>query len=82
MLSGRGVRHVLLDFNSYDSTDTIGIFPRFLKRTADVLTTCLRVVCRRLVRLGSSGLAGDRPMSPQLLNLQRLPLLPLTDRFL
>ena len=31
----------------------MGMFPLFLKRTADVMAPCLSVVFRRLVRLGS-----------------------------
>ena len=34
-------------------TDPLGMFPFFLKRTADVMAPRLRVVFRRLVRLGS-----------------------------
>ena len=35
------------------SRDTLGMFPLFLKRTADVMTHSLSVVFRKLVRLGS-----------------------------
>ena len=34
-------------------SDPLGMFPLFLKRTADVLAPRLSVVFRRLVRLGS-----------------------------
>ena len=40
-------------------------FPLFLTRTANVMASCLSVVFRCLVRLGSSRFAGDRPMSPK-----------------
>ena len=44
------VKHLLLDLDPYSGT---GMFPLFLKRTADVLAPCLSVVFRRLLRLGS-----------------------------
>ena len=47
------VRRLLLDLDLYGGTDPLGIFPHFLKRTADVLASRLSVVFRRLVRLGS-----------------------------
>ena len=34
-------------------TYPLGMFPLFLKRTADAIPPCLSVVFRRLVRLGS-----------------------------
>ena len=47
------VRRPLLDLNPYGNTDPLGMFPLFLKRTADVMGPRLSVVFRRLVRLGS-----------------------------
>ena len=47
------------------ATDPLGMFPLFLKRTADVMAPRFSVVFRRLVRLGSFRLAGDTPMSLQ-----------------
>ena len=47
----REVRRLLLDLDSYGSTDPLGMFPLF-KRTADVLAPRLSVEFRRLVRLG------------------------------
>ena len=47
------VRRLLLDLYPYGGSDPLGMFPLFLKRTADVLAPCLSVVFRRLVRLGS-----------------------------
>ena len=44
------VRRLLLP---YDGTDQLGVFPLFLRRTADVVTLHLSVVFRRFVRLGS-----------------------------
>ena len=49
----REVRHLLLDLDPYGGTDPLGMFPLFLKRTADVMAPHLSVVFRRLVRLGS-----------------------------
>ena len=47
------VRCLLLDLYLYGGSDPLGMFPLFLKRTADVLGPRLSVVSRRLVRLGS-----------------------------
>ena len=47
------VRRLLLDSYPYGGTDPLGMFPLFLKRTADVMAQRLSVVFRRLVRLGS-----------------------------
>ena len=44
------VRRLLLDLDPYLGSDPLGMFPFFLKRTADVLAAC--VVFRLLVRLG------------------------------
>ena len=50
----REVKRLLLDLGSYGCTDPLGMFPLFLKRTAEVLAPRLAVVFRRLLRLGSS----------------------------
>ena len=48
------VRRLLFDLDPYGGSDPLpGMFPLFLKRTADVLAPRLSVVFRRLVRLGS-----------------------------
>ena len=47
------VRHLLLNLDPYGGIDPFGMFPLFLKRTADVMAPRLSVVFRRLVRLGS-----------------------------
>ena len=47
------VRHLLLNLDPYVGSDPLGMFPLFLKRTADVLAPRLSVVFRQLVRLGS-----------------------------
>ena len=43
----------MLDLDPCGGTDPLGMFPLFLKRTADVMAPRLSVVFRRLVRLGS-----------------------------
>ena len=63
----------------YGSSDPLRMFPLYLNRTADVLAPSLSVVFQRLVRLGVSLLAGDRPMSPLFQRVYRPPLLPTTD---
>ena len=49
----REVRHLLLDLVPYGGIDSLGMFPLFLKRTADVMAPSLIVVFRRRVCLGS-----------------------------
>ena len=49
----REVKRLLLDLDSYGGTDPLGMFPLFLKKTAEVLAPRLAVVFRRLLRLGS-----------------------------
>ena len=38
------VRRLLLDLDPYGGSPPLGMFPLFLKRTADVLDSCLSVV--------------------------------------
>ena len=47
------MRCLLLDLDPYGGTDPLGMFPLFLKRTADVVAPHLSAVFQRLVRLGS-----------------------------
>ena len=47
------MKRILLDLDSYGGTDPLGMFPLFLKKTAEVLASRLTVVLRRLLRLGS-----------------------------
>ena len=49
----RELRSLSLDLDPYGGTDPLGMFPLFLKRTANIMAPCLCVVFRRLVRLGS-----------------------------
>ena len=58
------VRRILLDLDPYGGTDPLGVFPLFLKRTADVMATRLSVYFGGLFVWVVSRLAGDRPMSP------------------
>ena len=61
------VRRLLLDLNPYGGTDPLGMFPLFLKRTADVMVPRLSVVFWLLVRLGNFPACFEKsPMSPQL----------------
>ena len=46
------VRRLLLDLDLCGGSDPLGMFPFFLKRTADVLAPHLSVVFGRLLRLG------------------------------
>ena len=41
----REVRCLLLDLDPYGGTDPVGMFPPFIKRTADVMAPRLSVVC-------------------------------------
>ena len=52
-VGSREVRRLLLDLDPYGGTDPLGMFPLFLKRTADVMAPRHSVVFRRPVRLGS-----------------------------
>ena len=53
---------LLLDLDPYGGTDPLGMFPLFLKRTADVLAPHRSVVFHRLLRVGSSS-AGWRQVN-------------------
>ena len=47
------MRQLLLDQDSYGGSETLCMFPLFVKRTDDVLAHCLAVVFRRLLYMGS-----------------------------
>ena len=68
-IRSREVRRLLLDLDPYVGTDPSGMFPLFLKRTANVMAPRLSVVffCDLFVWVVFR-LAGDRPMSPQFRN--------------
>ena len=52
-LMSREVKRLLLDLDFYGGTDPLGMFPLYLKKTAEVLAPRLAAVFRRLLRLGS-----------------------------
>ena len=47
------MNRLLLDQDFYGGIDSLGMFPLFLKRTAEVLAPRLAVVFRRLLHLGT-----------------------------
>ena len=47
------VSHLLLHLDPYGGTDSLGMFPLFLKRTADVMAPRLSAVFQQLVHLRS-----------------------------
>ena len=51
MFRSSEVRRLLLDLDPYGGTDPLGMFPLFLKRTADAMDPRLCEVFRRLVTL-------------------------------
>ena len=59
------VSRLLLNSNPYGGTDPLGMFPLFLKRTADVMASVLVLCFGVLFVWVVSRLAGGRPMSPQ-----------------
>ena len=67
----REVRRLLLDLDPYVGSDILGMFPHFLKRTADVLALDLK--CTEL--------PGNRPSSPLFQRIHRPPLLLAIDSF-
>ena len=72
---------LLVDLDPYGDTDPMGMFPLFLKRTADVMAPVLVQCFSGLLVWVVSRLAGDRPMSTQFRKVHRPPLLRITDRF-
>ena len=78
--NGPNLTSDLLDLDPYGGNDPLGMFPLFLKRTADVLAPILAQCFGGLFVWVVSRLAGDRPMSP-LFRRVHCPLLPTTDRF-
>ena len=73
-------RRLLLDLDPYGSTDPLGMFPIFLKRTDVMPPVLVWCSCGLFVWIVSR-LAGDRLMSPQFRKVHCPPLLPITDRF-
>ena len=75
------VRSILLDLDPYGGSDLSGMFPLFLKRTADAQAPHLSVVFRRLVRLGSFPACWRQANVTPFQSVHHPPLLPITDRF-
>ena len=75
------VRRLMLDLDPYGGTDPLGMFPLFLKRTADVMALVFVSCFGGLFVWVVSWLAGDRPMSHQLRKVHRPLLLSITDQF-
>ena len=75
------VKRLLLDFDPYGDTDPLGMFPLFLKRTADVIAPCLSLVFQRLVRLSSFPACWTQANVTQFRKVHRPLLLPITDQF-
>ena len=79
--SSSEVRRLLLDLDPYGGTDPLGLFPLFLKRTADVMAPCLSVVFWWLVRLNSLSACWRQANVTKFRKVHRPPLLPITNRF-
>ena len=77
----REVRRLLLDLDPYPGTDPLGMFPLFLKRTADVMAPRLSVVFRWLVRMGSFLPCWRQANVTPISNGPHPLLLPITDQF-
>ena len=75
------VRRLFLDLDPYGATDPLGLFPLFLKRTADVMAPVLVQCFGGLLVWVVFLLAGDRTMSPQFRKVHRPVLLPITTYF-
>ena len=68
------VRRLLLDLDHFGGTDPLGMFPHFLKRTADVLVL-------QLVRLGSFPASRRQANVTPIRKFNLPPLLSNTNRF-
>ena len=75
------MRRLLLDLDPYGGTDPLGVFPLFLKRTADVMAPSLSVVFWRLVCLGSFPACWRQANVTLIPKLHRPLLLPIADQF-
>ena len=75
------VKRLLLDLDPYGGTNPLGMFPLFLKRTADVWLHVSVLCFDSFFVWVISLLARDRGMSPQFQKVHRPPLLPITDQF-
>ena len=77
----REVRRLLLDLDPYGGTDPLGVFPLFLKRTANVMAPRFSVVFRRLVRLGNFPSCWRQANVTQFQKVHRPLLLQITEQF-
>ena len=75
------LRRLLLDLDPYGGTDPLGMFPLFLKRTADVMAPHLSVVFWRLFCLGSFLACWRQANVITILKSPHTFLLPITDQF-
>ena len=75
------MKRILLDLDSYGGTDPLGMFPLFLKRTAEVLAPHFAVVFRLLLRLGSFPVCWRVLMSPQFQRVHLPTQHPIKDQF-
>ena len=75
------VRRLLLDVDPYGGTDPLGMFPLFLKRTADVMAPRLSVVFQKFVRLGSFQACWRQDNVTPIPKGPPSSLLPITDQF-
>ena len=71
----------MLDLDPYGGTDPLGMFPLFLKSTADVMAPRFSIVFRRLVRLGNFPACWRQANVTQFRKAHRPLLLPITDQF-
>ena len=75
------VRRLLWDLEPYGGTDPLGMFPIFLKRTADIMPPRLSVVFQRLVRLGSFPACWRQANVTPIKKKKRPLRLPIADQF-
>ena len=75
------MRRLLLDLDPYGGTDPLGMFPLFLKRTADVMAPRLSVMFWRLVHLGSFPACWRQANVTPIREGPPPILLPITDQF-
>ena len=85
------MRQLLLDLDSYGGNDPLGMYPLFLKRTAEVLDPRRAVVFRQLLRLGSFPVCWrvanvtpipKGPPSSSTSNYRQISLTPILSKFL
>ena len=69
------------DLDIYGGTDTVGLLPLCLQRTADVLAPHLRAVFQRFVRLGCVPACWRQANVTLICEVHCPPVLPNTDQF-